>query len=138
MRKTTKMAKGKTSTPSLLVESVPPPKGPRQRTLCSLGSLGPGPREQWHALVRKVEASLAGQQSLEPTALPLDPMGAKVPPDLQRPGPATGQGRPGAPEQVALAEAREAGPGHVGHQRWQPLGWETMLRRVGVSAWARV
>ena len=114
------------------------PKGPRQRTIWSLGSLGPGPLEQWHALARKVEASLAGQRSLEPTALPIELMVDKAPPGPQRPGPSTAQGTPVDPEQVALEEAREAGPVHVGHQMWQQLGVETILRRVGLSAWARL
>jgi len=137
MRKTTNMAKGKTYPPYLLVESVHTPQGPRQRTICSLGSLRPGPLEQWHALARKVAASLAGQRSLEPTALPIERMVDKAPPGPQRPGPSTAQGTPVAPEQVAREEAREAGPVHVGHQMWQQLGVETILRRVGVSAWAR-
>jgi transposase len=138
IRKTTKISKGKTYTHYLLVESVHTPKGPRQRTICSLGSLGPGPLEQWHALARKVEAALAGQRSLEPTALPLEPRVDKAPPGPQRPGPATGPGTPVDPEQVALEEAREAGPVHVGHQIWQQLGVEAILRRAGLSAWARV
>ena len=138
IRKTTKISKGTTYTHYLLVESVHTPKGPRQRTICSLGSLGPGPLEQWHALARKVEASLAGQRSLEPTALPIELLVDKAPPGPQRPGPSTEQGTPVDPEQVALEEAREAGPMHVGHQMWQQLGLETILRRVGLSAWARV
>jgi transposase len=138
MRKTTKIAKGKTYTHYLLVESVHTPQGPRQRTICSLGSLGPGPLEQWHALARKVEAALAEQRSLEPTARPMELMAEKAPPGPQHPGPAPGPGTPVDPEQVALEEAREAGPVHVGHQMWQQLGLETILRRVGLSAWARL
>jgi len=138
IRKTTKISKGKTYTHYLLVESVHTPKGPRQRTICSLGSLGPGPLEQWHALARKGEASLAGQLSLEPTALPMEPMVDKAPPGPKHPGPFTGQGTPVDPEQVALEEAREAGPVHVGPQMWHQLGLEAILRRAGVSAWARV
>jgi transposase len=42
------------------------------------------------------------------------------------------------PAQVALEEAREAGPVHVGHQRWHQLGLEAMLRRAGLAEWARV
>jgi hypothetical protein len=131
IRTTTKISKGKTYTHYLLVESVHTPKGPRQRTICALGSLGPGPLEQWHALARKVEAALAGQRWLEPTALPMELMDEKASPGPQRPGPATGPGTPVDPEQVALEEAREAGPVHVGHQMWQQLGLETILRRAG-------
>ena len=138
IRKTTKISKGKTYTHYLLVESVHTPKGPRQRTICSLGSLGPGPLKQWHALVRKVEASLAGQLSLEPTALPMEPMVDKAPSGPKRPRPSMGQGRPVDPAQVALEEAREAGPVHVGHQMWHQLGLEAILRQAGLSEWARL
>jgi hypothetical protein len=138
IRKTTKISNGKTYTHYLLVESVHTPKGPRQRTICSLGSLGPGPLEQWHALARKVETSLAGQLSLEPPALPMEPMVEKAPPGPKRPGLSTGPGTPVDPEQVALEEAREAGPGHVGHQMWHQLGLEAILRRAGLSEWARL
>jgi len=48
------------------------------------------------------------------------------------------QGMPVDPGQVALEEAREAGPVHVGHQIWQQLGLEAILHRAGLSAWARV
>ena len=138
IRKTTKISKGKTYTHYLLVESVHTPKGPRQRTICSLGSLGPGSLEQWHALARKVEAALAGHLSLEPTAQPMESLGDKAPPNPQHPGPSMDQGTPVDPAQVTLEEAREAGPGHVGHQMWQQLGVEAILRRAGLSAWACV
>src|SRR3970282_98608 len=47
LRTTTKTYKGKTYTNYVLVESVATPKGPRQRVICSLGALAPGPREEW-------------------------------------------------------------------------------------------
>jgi hypothetical protein len=43
IRKTRKSHKGKTYTNYLLVESVSAPKGPRQRIICSLGSLAAAP-----------------------------------------------------------------------------------------------
>jgi len=49
-----------------LVESISTAKGPRHRTVFSLGSLQPAPRKQWLALARKVEAALLGQRSLLP------------------------------------------------------------------------
>ena len=64
IRRTVKTHKGKTYTNYLLVESLYTPKGPRQRIICSLGSLAPGPREQWLNLARRLEASLGGQTSL--------------------------------------------------------------------------
>src|SRR5215471_940146 len=123
IRKTTKISKGKTYTHYLLVESVHTPKGPRQRTICSLGSLGPGPLEQWHALVRKVEAALAGHLSREPTARPLEPRGDKVPPSPQRPGSSMEPGMPVDPEQVGLEEAREAGRCTWGIRCGTSWGW---------------
>jgi hypothetical protein len=65
IRKTKRIYKGKVYTNHLLVESVSTPKGPRQRTLCSLGRLEPSPREQWLALARKMEAALQGQLALQ-------------------------------------------------------------------------
>lgn len=64
IRKTVRKYKDKTYTNYLLVESVMTDKGPRQRTLCSLGDLGPRPREEWIALAKKIERSLSGQSSL--------------------------------------------------------------------------
>ena len=65
IRKTKRIYKGKTYTNHLLVESVLTPKGPRQRTVCSLGRLGPAAREEWFALAHKMEAALQGQLSLQ-------------------------------------------------------------------------
>src|SRR5688500_3727596 len=64
IRKSNRTYKGKTYTNHLLVESVQTPNGPRQRTICSLGSLEPGPAEDWLALAHKLGAALQGQESL--------------------------------------------------------------------------
>src|SRR5712691_4081779 len=64
IRKSTRTYKGKTYTNHLLVESVQTAKGPRQRTICSLGSLEPAPAEDWLALAHKLESALHGQESL--------------------------------------------------------------------------
>jgi len=64
IRKSTRSYKGKTYANYLLVESVLTPKGPRQRTICSLGNLAPAPREEWLAMAHKLESSLRGQLSL--------------------------------------------------------------------------
>jgi transposase len=64
IRKTVKKYKNKSYTNYLLVESIMTEKGPRQRTLCSLGDLGPRPREEWIALARKIQDALSGQASL--------------------------------------------------------------------------
>jgi hypothetical protein len=127
------MSKGKTYTHSLLVESVPTPKGPRQRTICALGRLAPGPLAQWYALARKVEAALAGLLSLAPQAPPLEPRGEEARIGPRRPA---DQDEPLDPQRLVLEAAREAGPVHVGHQMWHQLGLSAILHRAGWSAWA--
>jgi len=141
IRKTTKTHKGKTYDNYLLVESLSTPKGPRQKMLCSLGSLAPAPREHWLALAHRMQASLAGQLAL-------------TPPDTARET-VTARGRRGgkpqsgvapaeseavlaiASERVSLEEAREAGTVHVGHQIWQQLGLNEILRSAGLWERAR-
>ncbi len=45
-------------------ESVQTPKGPRQKTICSLGDLRPRSRAEWLKLAHKVEQALSGQEDL--------------------------------------------------------------------------
>lgn len=137
IRKTTKTYKGKSYDNYLLVESVSTPKGPRQKILCSLGSLAPAPREQWLHLAHRVQASLAGQLPLTTaeaavetvvekgrrgrkrrSAVPADPADVLVSVDTER---------------VSVEAAREAGPVHVGHHVWQQLGLPEILRAAGLS-----
>lgn len=137
IRKTTKSHKGKTYTNYLLVESVFTPKGPRQRIICSLGSLAPAPPEQWLGLAHRLEASLQGQGSLTPADPQLAPWADKVRrardsgAKPSRPA-AIGPTLAIATEQVTVEEAREAGPVHVGHQMWQQLGLSEILSRAGL------
>ena len=77
IRKTAKTHKGKTYNNYLLVESLSTPKGPRQKILCSLGSLAPAPREHWLDLAHRVQASLLGQLSLSPAEAGLPTLGKK-------------------------------------------------------------
>ena len=138
IRKTTKSHKGKTYINYLLVESVSTPKGPRQRILCSLGSLAPAPPEQWLDLARRLEASLQGQSSLTPTDPQLEALTEKVHPARDS-GTRQGQPRTARPlltidtDRVTVEEAREAGSVHVGHQMWQQLGLSEILCRAGLS-----
>jgi transposase len=133
IRKTTKAHKGKTYANYLLVESIHTPNGPRQRTICSLGSLSPGPAEQWHSLALKVKDSLEGQLGFEPVTGQIDTLVEKV----QR----GGKSRPAASDRiltvdtdrVTTEEFREAGPVHVGHQIWRQLGLDEILSRAGLS-----
>ena len=137
VRKTTKSHKGKTYDNYLLVESVSTPKGPRQKIICSLGSLAPAPREHWLQLAHRVESSLSGQGSLQPTEAAVEAVVEK--------GQRRSKRRPGVTstqadalvvvdtERVSTENPREAGPLHVGHQVWRQLRLPEILRGVGLS-----
>ncbi len=137
IRQTRKKYKGTSYTNYLLVESVATPKGPRQRTICSLGDLSPGPAKKWHDLARRLEASLAGQLSLDEPDPQVEALTAKARP--------AGAGRPPAEQdivavhadQVRVEHAREAGPVHVGHQMWLRLGMPEILAQAGLDAKSR-
>src|SRR4249920_1081907 len=64
IRKSIRKYKGKSYTNYLLVESVQTAKGPRQRIICSLGSMEPGPAEEWLGLAHKLQSAIRGQESL--------------------------------------------------------------------------
>src|SRR5271167_3065318 len=137
IRKTAKTHKGKTYNNYLLVESISTPKGPRQKILCSLGSLAPAPREHWLDLAHRVQASLAGQLSLSSTEAVFPIPGKKG----RRAGkPRLASSPSNAPdavavdsERVSVEEAREAGAVHVGHQMWEQVGLNEILSSAGLS-----
>src|SRR2546425_94244 len=136
IRKSIRTYKGKTYTNYLLVESVQTPDGPRQRTICSLGSLEPAPAEDWLALAHKLEAALHGQESLPDS-----------PPEIEQRSEQARNGKKRAvpsvsaitvdPDRITMEEAREAGPVHAGHQMWRQLGIEAILQGAGLSERAR-
>src|SRR5438270_1222795 len=64
IRKSIRSYGSRTYTNYVLVESVQTPKGARQKTVCSLGDLGPRPRAAWLELARKIEDALIGQGDL--------------------------------------------------------------------------
>jgi len=135
IRKTRRTYNDKTYTNHLLVESVQTPKGPRQRTICSLGSLEPAPPEDWLALAHRLESALAGQTSLPGAEDGIERLKQKA---------GRGRKRTAAPEavvavdtdRVTLEEARQAGPVHVGHQMWRQLGLDGILRDAGLTGCA--
>ena len=136
IRKSTRKHKDKTYTNYLLVESVHTPKGPRQRTVCSLGNLAPAPAEEWLALAHRLESALRGQMSLGPS----DRKFAKLLESARRGLRRRRGSRPAAgavvevdTDRVEVEEAREAGPVHVGHQIWERLGLDAILSRAGLS-----
>lgn len=135
--------KGKSYTNYQLVESVRTPKGPRQTIVCSLGNLGPRSREEWLALVHKVESALVGQMDLFGE---YSPHVAEIVDKLHA-GQEGGQfrlggRRPEAPADDVVAvrvdaieteSDREAGPVHVAYQYWKKLGLPEILAEVGLS-----
>ena len=148
IRKSIRSYNGRTYTNYVLVESVQTAKGPRQRTVCSLGDLSPRPREQWLKLARKIEDALIGQGDLIETS---DPEVADIvghvrgrrnrrvngelrPPSLSGAGGALIKVDPG---RVTTELHREAGPVHVGHQFWLRLGLDRILRDCKLSAAVR-
>jgi transposase len=136
IRKSERKYKGKTYTNYLLVESVHTPKGPRQRTVCSLGNLAPAPAEQWLALAHRLESALKGQLSLEHSEPKFEAL-------LQEARRGVGKRRATRPaartlvkvdtDGVQLEEARAAGAVQVGHQMWERLGLDEILSEAGLS-----
>ena len=135
LKPTRKTVRGKTYTNHLLVESISTPKGPRHRTICSLGSLEPAPRQHWLALAHKLEAALSGQQPLLPDAR-VDSLRQQIQ-TKTRPG-AQPERVSVVPEQIEIEESREAGAVYVAHQMWRRLRLDAILRQAGLNERARL
>lgn len=134
IRKSVRVYKGKTYTNHLLVESVQTPKGPRQRAICSLGSLTPAPREQWLALAHKLQSALQGQLPLETAQI--DTLVQTRRRRQERRAKLSVHSSSLIEvdaDRVDMEQAREAGPVHVGHQTWRQLGLDAILSRAGLS-----
>jgi transposase len=142
IRKSTRTYKGKSYTNYLLVESIQTPKGPRQRVICSLGSLEPGPADAWLALAHKLESALHGQETLAESSAEIQgwvETARSRRKDTAKAEQAASESRvPFEVDKVQVEQAREAGPVHVGHQLWRQLGIDDILRRAGLSERARV
>lgn len=146
IRKTVRKVKGKRYEYYLLVESVTTPKGPRQKTVCTLGDLKPRPREEWLKLACKVEAVLSGQGTLfeGEGKEEVDHIVSKVRKFEER---KEGLKEKEAeieeergeeiisirPDDVNVEKAREGGAVHVGHQFWLRLGMDNIFREAGFS-----
>ncbi len=133
IRKSTRRYKDKTYSNYVLVESVHTEKGPRQKAVCSLGDLGPKPRQEWLAMARKIENALLGQ----PDLLEADPEADGI---VQRIKARRRKAAPRAADVIAVEASRvtterhrEAGPVHVGHQFWQRLGLDAILKTIGLK-----
>ena len=135
IRKTKRVYKGKTYINHLLVESVLTPKGPRQRTICSLGSLAPATPEQWLSLAHKMEWALRGQLSFEGVQGDIEPILDRVRKGRRA---RKGSGKESSflvvdVDRVETEGHREAGPVHVGHQIWRQLGLDPILQGAGLT-----
>ena len=137
----------KTYVSHVLVESVLTPAGPRHKTICNLGKMDPGPKEDWLLLAERIQTALGGQSSLFPDPR-VDQAVARIrerqakasPVELEEP--LTGEVAvpdvvPVKTSGVKCQDLRKAGPLHVGHQMWQRLQMEAVLKAVGISAPAR-
>lgn len=144
LRQSKRRYKGKTYASYVLVESVRTPKGPRQKTVCTLGDLGPRSREDWLKLVRKVEAALCGQSEIFEAQddREVREIVAKV--EARRAEQSAQGSASGAPASdqdlisvdpagVATERHRAAGAVHVGHQFWRRLGLDRILADLGLD-----
>jgi len=131
LRRTTRRVGGTTYHNYLLVESVATPKGPRQRVICSLGTLAPGPKEAWLGTAQRLHAALAGQTALVRDAT-VEALAARARAPRARASRA-GPGLTIDPDRVTSEDEREAGPVHVGHQMWRLLQLDTILAAAGLS-----
>ncbi len=142
IRKTTKKAKDKVYENYLLVESIMTPKGPRQKTICSLGHLKPRPRKEWLLLAQKVETALKGQLTFEEE----EPEVKEI---LEKAKAFEAQEKRALKDKdddvvsihtdkVQMEKAREAGPAHVGCQFWKKLKMDEVLKQAGFSEKVRL
>jgi transposase len=141
LRRTTRTHKGKTYVNYQLVESVRTPNGPRQNTICSLGDLGPGPREEWARRARKLEHAVAGQEDLLEGSDPavdsvLERAKTKRAADTLRSAQMSERESGHItvdPKLITTEQHREAGTVHVGYQFWTRLSLDEILKQQGLS-----
>lgn len=141
IRKTCRKYRKKTYINYLLVESVHTPKGPRQKTICSLGDLRPRPAKEWLKIAHRIEDALIGQNVL------LEETDAEIKKIIDK----AKERRIGAKDTaidtselisvyadgIETEFHREAGSLHVGYQFWKRLGLQEILESVGLTARAQ-
>jgi len=136
IRKSIRKYGDKSYTNHLLVESIQTPKGPRQKTICSLGDLSPRPAKDWLRLAHKIEDALSGQEGLIAEA---DTETRRL--ISKAKGRIKGCETTKAPEELIMVHTdkvetalhREAGPVHVGYQFWRRLGLHEILEKAGFN-----
>jgi len=137
IRKTTSKVKDKIYENYLLVESVMTPKGPRQKTICSLGHLKPRPKKEWLLLAQKVETTLKGQLTFEKEEPEVKEILEKAKAFESREKRALKDKDDDVvsihTDKVQMERAREAGPVHVGYQFWKKLEMNEVLKQAGFS-----
>lgn len=135
IKRCSKTVKGQKYVHHMLVETVMTPKGPRHRSICSLGDLEPGPPDKWLELAQRVQRSLSGQLPVgqDPLiAAIVEKAQAAIPPGIDQAATAEV-----VLDSLELSEACQAGPVHVGHQMWVKLGMDDVLKQAGLKAQAR-
>ena len=136
LRRTTRSYQGRTYTNYRLVESVRTPSGPRQRTICSLGDLGPAPAEEWFKRAHQLEQALLGQDDLiDRDGLDrfIEHVGNRRDARASRPvrhAATDHQHITVDPRRISTEQHREAGPVHVGYQFWRRLGLDDILQEL--------
>jgi transposase len=144
IRKTTTSIRGKTYTNYVLVESVVTSKGPRQKTICSLGSLEPRPAGQWLGLARKMEHALHGQQSMfaDGDASLINETVEKVRTTPRRDAvsdtPSSDRFLRVDIDKVEFEDAKEAGPVYVAASMYDRLGIDAILRQCTIGSRTRL
>jgi hypothetical protein len=141
VRRNTRAYKGKTYTNYLLVETVRTPAGPRQKTVCSLGDLGPARRSVWLERARKLQQSLAAhlEKSGENQSEAARGFPQPVPP--AQPGKSASLAALNAndtpmlidPHAISTDRYCEVGAAHVGNEFWKRLGLDEILRELGLG-----
>jgi transposase len=144
LRQSKRRYKGKTYSSYVLVESVRTPKGPRQKTVCTLGDLGPRSREDWLKLVRKLEAALCGQDAMFEAQDDREVRAIVAKVEARRAAQSAAVMAGEAQELISVDPAgvgsechRAAGAVHVGHQFWRRLGLDRILADLGLDERSR-
>ncbi len=142
IRKNIRRYRDKTYINHLLVESVHTPKGPRQKTVCSLGNLSPRPAKEWLKLAHKIEDALLGQEGLfYETDAETKEIIKKVK-ERQEEEKADTKDSDNLitvdVDKVDTTFHREAGSAHAGYQFWKRLGLDEILKEVGFSKRAQI
>ena len=145
IRKNTRRHKGKTYTNYVLVESVRTDKGPRQKTVCSLGSMKPRPKEQWLELAQKVQDALVGQMRVEGHGDEVESILQKIEDRKNKKAKQRKTLREKEeevvsvnPGKVKVEKPREAGPLHVGIHFWRKVEMDEILKSAGLTKKSRM